>query len=443
MEGNMENDNIEPKSAVEVPPIPETLNQKKKLSLTLIVPLIFFILVAGSAVAYYLSSKSIDNNDNLAEPLKGTNTSSISTVVDANDYFAFNLYHEIQKSESGNLFISPLSISMALTMTANGASDSTLTEMKTVLGLSNISTADINAQNKKVIDSINTNSKVKFSIANSIWVNKNEKVSFLPDFVTSVRNYYDGEAKEATNKEEINSWVSDKTDDKINNILSDFNSVLYLVNAVYFKANWENAFGKGATADENFTLESGSKKTVKMMSQQDSFNYYGDGKVQLVSLPYSGGDYQMNIFLPAKGTKVTDYVSGMDWEKYQALVAEATDREVLLKLPRFKVEYKNSELVKTMQDLGMTEATGEKASFSNMSSDPLKIGLIIHQSFIAVDEDGTEAAAATVVGMMDMTSAPAPKKPIEMTIDRPFFYTIEDSSTHNIIFMGVTKDPAE
>ena len=440
----MENDNVEQKTIVEEHPIQETLSPKKGPSLMIVVPLIFFILVAGSAVAYYLSTKSFDNNRNLTEPLKGTNSSSIANVTDANDYFAFNLYHEIQKTESGNLFISPLSISMALSMTANGASDSTLTEMKTVLGLSNISTADINAQNKKVIDSINTNSKVKFNIANSIWVNKNEKVSFLPDFVTSVRNYYDGEAKEASSKEEINNWVSEKTNDKINNILSTFESPLYLVNAVYFKANWENTFGKGATADEDFTLESGSKKTVKMMSQQDGFSYYGDSKVQLVSLPYSGGDYQMNIFLPAKGTKVTDYVSGMDWEKYQALVAEATDQEVLLKMPRFKVEYKNSELVKTMQDLGMTEATTEKANFSNMSSDPLNIGLIIHQSFIAIDEDGTEAAAATAVGMKLSASSPeAPKKPIEMTIDRPFFYTIEDSFAHNIIFMGVTKDPSE
>lgn len=439
----MENDNIEPSGAVNEQTSDQSLTPKKKFSLMVIVPLVFFILVAGSAAAYCLTSRSVDNNDNLAEPLKGTNTSNISTVAEANNYFAFNLYHEIQKSESGNLFISPLSISMALTMTANGASDSTLTEMKTVLGLSNISTADINSQNKKVIDDINTSSEVKFSIANSIWLNKSENASFLPDFVTSVRNYYDGEAKEANSKEEINDWVSEKTNDKINNILSTFESPLYLVNAVYFKANWESTFGKGATKDEDFTLESGSKKTVNMMSQQDSFNYYSDDKVQLVSLPYSGGKYQMNIFLPAKGTKVGDYVAGMDSEKYQALVAEAVSQEVLLKMPRFKTEYKNSELVKTMQDLGMTEAFTDAADFSKMSSDPMKIGSIIHQSFIAVDEDGTEAAAATVVGMMDVTAIQAPKKPVEMTIDRPFLYTIEDSSTHNIIFMGVTKDPAE
>ena len=295
-----------------------------------------------------------------------------------------------------------------------------------------------------MIDSINTNSKVKFSIANSIWINKNMNFSFLPDFVTSVRNYYDGEAKEASNQDEINSWVSGKTENKINNILTSFDSVLYLVNAVYFKANWANPFGEGATADHKFYPENGSAKTVKMMSQQETFPYYNDNKVQFVSLPYEGGRYRMNIFLPDEGTKVGDYVAGMDWEKYQAIIADASAQEVLLKMPRFKTEYKNSELVKTMQDLGMTEATSDKANFGNMSSDPLQIGLIIHQSFISVDEAGTEAAAATVVGMKVSASSPqAPKKPIEMTVDRPFFYTIEDSFSHNIVFMGVTKDPAE
>lgn len=439
----MVDDNIGPNNAPEGRPADEFMDQKKKISPLIIVSIIFLILLIGTAAAYYFSSKSVDNNGNLAEPLKGTNASNITNVTDANNYFAFNLYHEIQKTESGNLFISPLSISMALTMTANGASDSTLAEMKKVLGLSNLTSDEINSQNKKVIDGINTATDIKFDIANSIWVNKNENVSFLPKFVTAVQNYYDGEAKEASTKEEINSWVSDKTNNKINNILSDLSSALYLVNAVYFKAGWEIPFSKSATIDDKFYLENNTDKTVKMMSQEDNFSYYGDSKVQLVSLPYANGQYRMNIFLPAKGTKVQDYVAGMDWERYQALVADVSNKDVLLKMPRFKVEYKNSELVQTMQNLGMTEALSDDANFSNMSSDPLKIGSIIHQSYIAVDEDGTEAAAATVVGMDVTSSMSQPPKPVEMTINRPFFYMIEDSKTHNIIFMGVTKEPKE
>ena len=365
----------------------------------------------------------------------------IMNLTDANNFFSFNLIHQLQKEKDANIFFSPFSISTALTMTMNGANGTTLAEMQNTLGLNKFAVSKVNDWSKESFAKINNAKDVKFSVANSIWTNQNMNVAFLPSFSSILLDKFNAEAKSAKNKEVINSWVEDKTNGKIKNILSDFDSVLYLVNAIYFKGAWLDQFQESATKIEQFHLSDGRVINHPLMSQSDYKSYFGDKNVQIVELPYKGDQYSMTVFLPSETQNIDQFVAGLEWEKYKDYQSKLKSTNVELKLPKFSVEY-SKELTKFLQSLGMTISFTDQADFSRMSSDALAIAKVIHKSFIKVDEEGAEAAAATVVAM-ELTAILDEEKPIEMTVNRPFFFTINDRSTKEILFAGIIKEPKE
>ena len=425
---------------------------QKKSKLWLLLVLILLILLVGGFFYYKFSQKETPPIISTSSPI-AQNTDNIKTVADANNYFGLNVYKQLLNTkQTDNLLISPMSLSMALTLTANGANGVTLSEMQKVLGLSNLSLAQVNQDNQAFLQSLGQNSPLPtdktgeqpvFKIANSLWADK--KYQFLNDFQKIAKDNYQAESrsldfKDAKSVDIINNWVSDKTNQKIPKILDELKSKLYLVNAIYFKSSWEIPFEPEATKTENFYLENGTTKQVPLMDQSGSYNYYEDNNLQVVSLPYLGGKYSMVVFLPSKGTKIADFISGFSWDKYASYIAKQKSLPGQIKLPKFKIEF-GDDIVKDLKNIGLVDATSEQADFSKMSDTSMMIGQVIHKTFIDTDEKGTEAAAATAVGMMATSSGGERPKPFEMIVDHPFFFTVEDSQTHEIIFMGSVKKP--
>lgn len=441
---------------------PSNLTQepKPKSNLWLILVVILVLVITG-AYLYFMMNKSVNPIHNNPQPQK---TDNIKTTVDANNYFGFNIFDNLLKTTTtDNLFISPLSLSMALTMTANGANSQTLTEMQKVLGLSSLNLAQVNQSNQVLIQSFNQvaptpaptpdflesmqkGDKPVFRIANSLWADK--KYSFLPNFVQICQNQYQAESRtldfsDPKSLDTINSWVSDKTNGKIHQVLSELNSQLYLINAVYLKASWLKVFDAELTKNDKFNFEDGTNKQVAFMNQSDTYNYYENKDLQIISLPYLGGKYNMQVLLPKNNTKIEDFIQNLSWESYTGLVSKEDSREGKVKLPKFKIEF-GGDITKNLQNLGLVNTTSGQADFSKMSRDPMEIGAVIHKTYITTDEKGTEAAAATVIAM-STTSASTPKIqpiPFVFNTDHPFFFTIEESLTHQIIFMGMVANPS-
>ena len=439
--------------------------EQKKNSLVGIVITVLLIIVVGF-VGYNLINKKIPSTP-LVTITPSQQATTIKTTAQANNYFDFNIYKEIAKSNTNNLFVSPMSLSMALTMTANGANGSTLTEMQKVLGLTNVGLNQANQESRDLLLSLNNNhidgslrpgahyanssmpssntNRPALDIANSLWADKG--YSFSPEFVSLVKNNFQGESqtldfKDPKSLATINNWVSGKTNGKIPQILTQLQSKLYLVNAVYFKANWANDFNLLATENGNFYLQSGSTKQVPLMHQGAKYNYYEDKNLQIVTLPYLNSDYSMQVFLPVKGTNIDSFVNNLSAKVYTDYLAKQINKEGEVKLPKFKIEFSGG-LLNNLKNIGMTNSMSEQADFSKMSKDPMKIGEVVQKTFINVDENGTEAAAATAIGVATSANMdPAPKPiPFIFTADHPFFFTIENTQTHEIIFMGTVKNP--
>jgi len=383
----------------------------------------------------------------------------VKTMADANNYFGFNLYRDIEKKKPDtNLFVSPLSLSQALGMTANGASGTTLTEMQKVLGLSNLGLDNANQYSRTTLDSlksstVNSNPEIQSgdkptsNIANSLWANKNS--SFLPAFTDTVSKYYDGTSQslDFANPQSlltINQWVSDRTNAKITNALDDLsNADLLLIDAIYFKSSWEIPFDVSQTQNTSFKTENNGSKTIPMMSNQSSYTYAEDNGLQIVALPYLG-NYSMVAFLPKQGTNIADVVSSMTFANYQDYIKKLSSQDGIVKLPKFNIQYSDTDILSDLTDLGMTTAGTSQADFSKMSDVPQMISAVIHKTFISTDEKGTEATASTVVKMMSTAVGPGstPPPPFQFTADHPFFFTIQNNTDNSIIFMGTVNDPS-
>ncbi len=441
---------------------PAEKKSRKKLAFFVLI-FVLAVLVGGGIFAY---SKISDNNKKNGNPpadgnvLSGqsSDSSDIKTIAEANNYFGINIFNKLlAKKPQENLFISPLSISLALTWAANGADGETQKEMTKVLGLENLDLSKVNDENSKLISALKAGeahdpsfgtSKTDypiFKIANSLWSDKG--YNFLPDYLRLSDTYYGAKAESLDFKDSkslgiINNWVSENTAGKIPTVLDSLQSEMYLINAIYFKSAWDNPFQEAATKNEAFHLENGSEKQVPLMNQTDYYPYYEKDGLQVVTLPYVGKKYGMTVFLPKEGTKIDDFANSMSWEKYGQYLSKLKEQKGIIKIPKFKNEY-GDDIKNDLQSIGLNLATSGSADFSKMSAAAMMIEGVIHKTFIENNEKGTEAAAVTAI-MMDVTSIGQPKKepePFKMTVDRPFYFTIEDTTNHSIIFMGVIKNP--
>ena len=375
---------------------------------------------------------------------------SIDTkVVTANTRFGFNLFDEIRKTEQDeNIFISPFSVSVALAMTLNGASGETQHAMTNTLQLQGLESESINVGYAGLHQTLLTSDpKVTLAIANSLWARQG--VPFKQDFLQRNTEYFGAEVSavnfmDPSTLTTINQWVNTNTNGKIQKILDEINldTVLFLINAIYFKGTWQTEFDPSHTRDGIFQLATGAEKQVPMMTRTGDYAYYEnhEEKFQAISLPYGDGGMSMYIFLPSPESDLTTFLSGLDTENWENWISQFHEKEVFLSMPKFKLEYEKT-LNNPLQSLGMGIAFAPgSADFSRMADletlgRNLYIGEVLHKAVVEVNEEGTEAAAVTSVGIRATSAPPA------FIANRPFFFAIRDNETKTVLFMGTVVDP--
>lgn len=378
-----------------------------------------------------------------------TKPNLIEKLVNANNNFGFQLFQELVPQDFGkNIFISPISIAQALTMTYNGAEKETKTAMAKTLNIEGLSLKEVNENNQVLISRLkNADPKVTLNIANSLWAKLG--VKFKSDFLKRNKNYFNAQITALNFADPkatkiINDWVKKKTNNKIPQIVDKIDPVytmLYLINAVYFKGNWSVKFDKKQTQDRPFTLMDGTKKQIPMMYQKGNYRYLKTDKFQAISLPYGKGSISMYIFLPDTNYQLNKLLKNLNLKNWQEWISQFHSMDGTIILPRFQLEYEKS-LNPALKNLGMEIAfTAGKADFSGMTQMPLDLYIneVKHKVFVEVNEEGTEAAAATAVEIRT-TSIREPQE-FMMIVDRPFFCAICDNETGSILFMGAITDP--
>jgi serine protease inhibitor len=369
-------------------------------------------------------------------------------IAAANNQFGFDLFNQLKlQDKDKNIFFSPLSVAFALAMTYNGAAGVTKEEMQRALKLSGMTQTEINDASAALMKSLKSSDpKIELAIANSIWAR--EGVQFREDFLARNRQFFGAEIAtlnfaDPQTKTTINNWVSKNTQGKIPSIVDQIDSqmVMYLINAVYFKGLWTKKFDKAQTKNEPFYLSSGSPKQMPMMSQSGDYRYYRGDRFQAVSLPYGKGGTSLYLFLPDKGSSLDDLLKSFSHDKCEQWMKGFRSTPGDVKIPRFKMDYE-SKLNNVLRALGMETAFSElKADFSGMRDKrDVYISEVKHKAIVEVNEEGTEAAAATSVGIRT-TSLQLPRERFTFIADRPFLMVIRDEPTGANLFMGTVIDP--
>ncbi|NMF59771.1 serpin family protein [Pseudanabaena yagii] len=366
-----------------------------------------------------------------------------SRLVKASTKFGFNLFNQIfQQNPHKNIFISPSSVAIALAMTYNGANGQTQSAMARTLELEGISTNDINNFNQLLqVSLLDSQNDTEISIANSLWINQN--IALERSFVEKLKTYYQATIKnlnfdDSSSTQIINDWVKQQTKNKIHQIVkrASNDTVVILINAIYFKANWANAFDKSLTNLKPFTLENGTTIQHPSMSRLGEYRYLDRPKFQAVRIPYQNRRFRMDIFLPKNTSSLAEFQQQLTLQNWQDWSDSFQINTGLVQLPRFKVEYE-LELNQVLKSLGMQIAFSPSADFRNLTSSASSISEVRHKTFVDVNEEGTEASAATSVRVFRGAS-----RTFQMIIDRPFFFAISDRQTGTILFMGTIQNPA-
>lgn len=361
-------------------------------------------------------------------------------LTQGNLLFAFDIFKEINEIDSHkNIFISPFSISTALTMTYNGAKSTTKEAMENVLCYGNICTANLNNGYKNLLTYLNNGiTDVELNINNSIWYKKGKDIK--QEFLTTNRDDFsahiaclDFRDKEAANI--INQWIDGATKGKIDKMIDPpipADVIMYLINAIYFKGQWTIPFDKEYTFTGVFNREDGQEKEIQMMTRKGKAEYGEVRGTKIVRLPYGNEETAIYCILPEKGAKINDYVNKFDLDEWLELKDGLLEKDdVRLQIPKFKIEYGMVELNDTLINLGMGEAFSGSADFSGIG-DGIYISQVLHEAVIDVNEEGSEAAAVTVVVLKEICAA----EPVEFIADRPFLFVITDDKTGTILFMG-------
>jgi serpin B len=390
-----------------------------------------------------------------ASPDIETVVAETALLVGANNNFTAGLYRQIQ-AKPGNIFVSGYSLAVALDMTFAGARGETASQMQQTLTL-HFDSTQLPLKSSMLMSSLNSRQGYQLSVANALWGQSG--FNFRPEFLDLTQKFYSAGFKQADFSkpdtrekacQEINSWVEDNTRQKIKNIINPLNlselTRLVLVNAIYFKAAWLKQFEKSLTKDADFTRTDGRKVKAPLMHNTDNFGYAETAKLQVLKLPYAQNDMSMYIILPKDPADLVGLEVLLNSNQLKNWFDSVKDREVAVTLPRFKIE-KKYELNDVLSGMGMRDAFDDKnADFSGMAvlkpDERLFISKVIHQTFVEVDEQGTEAAAATAVVMDKAMAVMNPPKPVEFMANHPFIFAICDNATNSILFMGRLEDPS-
>lgn len=402
-----------------------------------------------SLVVLLTSCEKKNTIEQSGDPVNITTEIYQKGVIDSANRFAFDLFKPALAAANGteNIMISPFSISSALSMTLNGATGETFEAMRKTLGLEQKTLEQINNTYLKLMtEMVPVDKRVVVEIANSVWVEK--RLIVKQPFIIELQKSYKAEARDidVTNSDAVsivNGWIAEKTHDKITDMLNklDPDLAMLLINAVYFNGKWRYRFDKDETREEPFYSTPSVSKTVPMMHQTENLKAVKSNNLTIAEIPYGQGNYTMVVVLPDENVTTSDVANSLTpsmWQEWMGLLAENTHK-VDLSIPRFKYMYKrllNDDLI----GLGMGIAFSDFANFDNISDQGLKISRVLHQTFIDTNEEGTEAAAATVVEIVLTSASPTPLV-VKVILDHPFLYFIRETSTGAILFMGRVSDP--
>ena len=386
-------------------------------------------------------------NDSPSTPLPIVLNVAGEDVVESTNEFGLDIFRLINSDEPAdkNIFISPVSISLALAMTLNGAENTTEDSMAYALGLTQYSSEEINRTFKELIEGLTTvDEKVLLDIANSIWYRQEYYVE--PDFLNVNSGYYyaevaalDFSSQEAVNT--INNWVAEQTHDKIPSILDriDPENVMFLINALYFKGIWSLEFDEENTRNESFYPVDGSDITVPMMHFEEEIGYFENDLFQACELDYGRGNFSMVVLLPKSDVNLDDLTDQLTPENWNSWISSIHTTKVNLGLPKFSFDYeKKLNDILGLMGMGIAFEPGQ-ADFTGINSaGNLYIDYVKHKTFVDVSEEGTEAAAATIVAI-SYTAMPTDTQ--YMQVNRPFLFAIRETTTNTIVFMGKVTEP--
>lgn len=409
---------------------------------------LFFILTYSLVVPFLLGAQDVDDN--------------VLRLVHSNNTFALKLFHAIGKDQK-NLCFSPYSISSALAMTYAGAQGETKNEMGSVLGFSKLEETvhpSFSWLNQYLATSSSDESNdLRIFLANSLWIQEGQHL--LPKFMDVMTTYYKSSIQRVDfiqqadqSRVAINNWVKKKTVGKIENLINPNDLTrstrLVLVSAIYLKARWADVFDKKATKQESFFITPKDTVSIPMMTNTGAFGYFGEGQhFALLELPYvfpkasndKAPEFSMLILLPRENFGINNLEKLITVDSLQKWISALKSERVSVFLPRFRI-LERFNLNEALEKLGMPIAFSNKADFSGMTGNQeLKIGKVLHKAFISVDEDGTEAAAATAVSM-GLTAVREEKKTVLFRVDHPFIYIIYEKKTGTILFLGRILNPS-
>jgi serpin B len=417
------------------------------VSVACVLIIVAFSKIQTQATNFDLANSSLIISESNNTTMKNLREREFNQLIASQNQFSIKLFREVFKrsDDAGNIFISPLSVSLALSLLYNGSAGMTQEEiartLETEIFLNDDAT--FNQANRMLLNQLN-NTKNELELANSLWVGQGLPVN--PKFLDINRQSYKADInginfRKPQSVDIINAWVADRTRGKISKITDQLSpeTMLLLINTIYFKGQWESQFDPQLTKNQPFFVSADQVKEHPLMSNFGEYNYFEDESVQAVNLPYQGGKLGMYIFLPEENASLQHWIESLSINQLNDLINKMQPKEGLIELPRFRQTYEVN-LNKILQQLGLKKAFDRsQADFSPLSSTPLSIDEVKQKTFIEVNEEGTEAAAVTGIGAV-ITSVSIP---FQMRVDRPFLFIIRDSETGVILFMGSIVDPFE
>lgn len=368
-----------------------------------------------------------------------------SGIIQSNKDFAFDFLHTALQNDvaPSNKMVSPLSIYMALSMLYNGANYATRDSIQYALRLDHSSAAYLNNTCSALLQQLPlTDNAVNLSIANSIWYD--EALRPLQSFLNVNDSFYNARIQalnfsDPSSVTTINNWVSQQTKANITKIINQLSGQLLLINAIYFKGSWENAFDKNLTANASFKNGSGNNVSTPFMSLKSSFNYLGNDSAQIIQLPYGGGNFNMYVLLPGIDIQATQLAYNLNSSLFAKWQSQMDSAKIQLYLPKFQYSYSINNMQPELSAMGMGIAFSKAADFTNIYPMSAQLNQAIHKTYISVDESGTVASAVTAIGVITTVIS----QPIIMNVNKPFLYVIQEKSSGLILFIGIVNDPTQ
>ncbi len=378
---------------------------------------------------------------------KADSTPATSALARPYAQFGFDVLRQLAAQRpDADVFISPTSIAVALAMTSNGANGTTRSAILRTLHADTQPIATFNAANRELAEEISKTTAVQLSIANALWLQQGLPID--PEFQQVLATSYDAQAesldfRNPASVETINAWVAKHTGDRIQHLVDQVDplTVAMLTNAIAFKGKWTLQFDPKSTQPHDFRPANGAALQVPMMKNSAEYAYYADGKgLEAIRLPYADETFAMYVVLPQDRNGMQSFLQQLTPDTFTALVSSLHTQRGTIELPRFTITY-DATLNATLTKLGMGIAFGNDANFEGIRKSPrMQISEVRHASFLKVDEEGTEAAAATSVGMRATVMRLEPQ-PFHMVVDHPFFVAIRDEGNGQLLFTGLIVKP--